>query len=49
MSDDNVKYNAKHDAYYNAETGEWLEKKCDDPECEFCANRPDNALKENEI
>lgn len=41
---DDILYSAKYDAYYNTDTGEWLEKKCDDPECEFCAGRPENAL-----
>ena len=29
-----------YDAYYD-ENGEWLEKACGDPKCEFCANRPE--------
>lgn len=36
------KLSKKYDAYYNSETGEWLEDEC--PEawgpCEFCSNRP---------
>lgn len=35
-------YNEQFDAYYDDETLEWLESKCDDPECEYCVNRPDN-------
>lgn len=42
-----AKYSDKYDAYYNYDTGEWLEKKCSDPECYFCADRPDNAIEEN--
>lgn len=34
-------YNEKHDCYYNQKTGQWLEPKCSDPECEFCADRPE--------
>ncbi len=30
----------KYDAYYETETGEWLEKSCGDAECEFCSARP---------
>lgn len=34
-------YSEEYDAHYNKETGEWLEDKCDDPECEFCVDRPE--------
>lgn len=34
-------YSREYDAYYNLETGEWLEGKCRDPDCEFCAKRPE--------
>lgn len=44
---DPVAYSHKYDSYYNPDTGEWLEQKCSDPDCEFCADRPDNALEEN--
>jgi hypothetical protein len=30
----------KYDAWYDTVTQEWLEGRCGDPECEFCANRP---------
>lgn len=36
-----LEYSEEYDAYYNAETGEWTESKCDDPTCEFCPNRPE--------
>lgn len=36
-------YNEQFDAYYDDESLEWLDSKCDDPECEYCVNRPDNA------
>ena len=31
-------YCSKHDSYYD-ENGEWLEKKCDDSWCTYCAHR----------
>lgn len=34
-------YNERYDAYYDDETNEWLESKCDDPECEYCVGRPE--------
>ena len=34
-------YSEEYDAYYDKETGEWLEDKCDDPTCEYCTGRPD--------
>ena len=37
-------YSEKFDAYYDDETGEWLETKCDDPTCEYCVDRPDKAM-----
>ena len=38
-----IKYSEQWDANYDGITGEWLESKCDDPTCEYCANRPDKA------
>ena len=40
-------YSEKFDAYYDDETGEWLETKCDDPNCEYCVGRPEKACTEN--
>lgn len=37
-------YSEEFDAYYDDETGEWLESKCDDPTCEYCVNRPEKAM-----
>lgn len=37
------RYNGRYDAYFNTKTREWVEDKCSDKECEFCANRPDLA------
>ena len=34
-------YSEEYDAYYDSETNEWLEEICEDPECEYCSNRPD--------
>jgi hypothetical protein len=39
----NKQLNRLYDAYFDADTGEWLEKKCSDPACEFCSKRPDLA------
>jgi len=43
------KYNAKHDAYYCESCDVWLEKACNDPECDYCHERPEkpSMLKEN--
>jgi hypothetical protein len=30
----------KFDTYYCPTSGVWLESKCEDPNCEHCANRP---------
>ena len=40
-------YSEKYDAYYDEDTNEWLESKCDDPTCEFCVNRPERPLEVN--
>ncbi len=34
------RYCEKYDAFYNPETGEWLEEKCDDVKCGYCKDRP---------
>ena len=39
-----IKYSEKYDAYYDEETGEWTESKCDDPTCEYCAERPEKPM-----
>lgn len=33
-------YNAEYDAIYCELCNEWLERTCDDPECEYCSTRP---------
>lgn len=37
-------YSMEYDSYYEPDTGKWVEDKCSDPECEFCANRPAKAI-----
>ena len=39
-------YSEQYDAYYDAETNQWLESKCDDPYCDYCADRPEKPLNE---
>lgn len=39
-------YSEKFDAYYDDETDEWLESKCDDPTCEYCGARPEKPSEE---
>lgn len=38
--DDNIAYDETYDAYYYVDSGEWVEPRCCDPQCEFCSNRP---------
>jgi len=33
-------YCERFDMYYDIWTGEYLESKCSDPDCEFCSKRP---------
>ncbi len=42
-----VRLTEEYDAYYDEDTNEWLESKCDDPNCEFCMNRPERPMKED--
>lgn len=37
----NVVLIEKYDAYVCVECNIWLEDKCDDEDCLFCSNRPD--------
>ncbi len=32
------------DSYYCVKCGKWLEPRCCDPECNFCADRPDKNM-----
>ena len=42
------KFSDQYDAYYCASCNEWMESKCDDPECEYCNNRPDKPVNETQ-
>lgn len=44
MKDNPEKYSEEYDAFYNVETNQWLESKCDDPTCEYCMSRPERPL-----
>ena len=37
-------YSEKYDATYDIEKNEWLDGQCDDPNCEYCVNRPERPL-----
>lgn len=37
-------YYKKYDSHFCANCNEWTEKSCGDPNCEFCANRPNRPL-----
>jgi hypothetical protein len=43
------RFSEQYDAYYDDKTNEWLESKCDDPECEYCTNRPEKPLPEADV
>ena len=36
--------NYKYDAIFCLKENKWLESGCQDPECEFCNNRPDKPI-----
>lgn len=40
----NKQYSEKYDAYFDADTNQWLEAPCNDPNCQFCALRPDRPI-----
>ena len=46
MPNNPEKYSDEYDAFYNEETNEWLESKCDDPTCHYCQSRPEKPLEE---
>ena len=48
MNDISIGYSKEYDAYFDLETGEWIDPRCSDPECEFCKNRPARALQRQE-
>jgi hypothetical protein len=37
-------YSEEWDAFYNPDTNEWTESKCDDPTCHYCTGRPERPL-----
>lgn len=45
--DSEVQYSYKYDSYYCELCNEWLEKKCKDPECEFCNVRPEKPSQDS--
>lgn len=36
-----IMYVLQYGAWCQADTGNWLTEKCDDPECKWCKNRPE--------
>jgi hypothetical protein len=42
------KYSEQYDAYFCIECNKWLESNCDDPNCEFCYNRPNKPSEVND-
>lgn len=39
-------YSHKYDAFYCRSCNKWLETKCEDPECAYCASRPERPRDE---
>ena len=37
-------YSEPHDADYCAHCNDWREENCEDPECEYCKDRPEKPL-----
>ncbi len=42
-------YSMRYDAYYCPPCDLWLEEVCGDPECEFCAGRPERPSQAKEL
>ena len=40
-------YSERHDCIYCRTCNEWLESACDDPECEYCKDRPEKPNEES--
>lgn len=36
-----LEHSQEHDAFYCPKCNEWAEKRCWDPDCEFCRGRPE--------
>jgi len=41
-------YSHKHDCYFCGWCDKWMERSCLDPECIFCANRPQKPCEDKE-
>ncbi len=39
-----LKHNERYDAYYCDNCNAWAEKKCEDEECYFCKDRPEELI-----
>lgn len=39
-----VMYSERWDAHYSPLRNRWLDDRCDDPECEYCVDRPERPL-----
>ena len=44
VDEKDIAYSKKYDAYYNKATNEWIDPRCCDRSCEYCANRPERPL-----
>jgi hypothetical protein len=42
--EDRYEYSEEYDAHYDKQYNIWVEDTCDDPNCDFCANRPERPL-----
>ena len=42
----NVARNDEHDANYCSDCDVWTESVCEDPDCEFCRDRPEKPSEE---
>lgn len=41
-----IRYSTLYDSLYDDEKLIWVEERCSDPSCEFCAYRPDKPEKD---
>jgi len=41
-----LKYNRDYDSYFCSRCNQFKERKCNDPECVYCPERPDRPIKE---
>jgi hypothetical protein len=47
-SNEKRSYSEEYDAYYCDFCNSWLEDTCGDSDCEYCNNRPEKPLKEEQ-